>query len=215
MTVKVRVLSFLAAGFIRLLGSTWRLRVIDQDKFEAARELGPRSIYAFWHGRMLGVSYFYRNHGICVLASEHEDGELMGQTIRRLGFGHARGSSTRGGARAIRELVRWVRDGWDIALTVDGPKGPRHVLKAGPLQIAKLTGCPIVPAAVSSARHAQFSSWDDFQLPMPFTRIQVMFGDPVLVPQDATPEVLEAQRQQIEKSLQELTTRNDDSVRYH
>ena len=118
------------------------------------------------------------------------------------------------GARAIRELIRWVRDGWDIALTVDGPRGPRHVLKPGVLEIAKLTGCPIVPAAVSSKSYWQFRSWDKFQFPRPFTRIQVVFGDPVLVPRESTPDALESQRKQIERTLQDLTTKGDESVRH-
>jgi lysophospholipid acyltransferase (LPLAT)-like uncharacterized protein len=212
MELRTRVLSILGAGIIRLCGSTWRVRTVAEEQMEAARVLGPRTIYAFWHGRMLVLSYAYRNSNVHVLASEHRDGELMGQVIRRLGFGHVRGSSTRGGSRAIRELVRKLREGYDLGLTVDGPRGPRHVFKPGPLGIAKLSGCPVVPVAISSKRHWQLTSWDHFQWPWPFTRAQVMFGAPVSVPRDADPETLERMRRDIQNKLQEMTALNDESV---
>ncbi len=207
------MLSFLGAGVIRILGRTWRLRVVAEHRVDAARKIAPQIIFTFWHGRMLVPSYTHRDSAIQVLASQHRDGELMGQTIRRLGFGHVRGSSTRGGTQAIRDLVSKLREGCDLALTVDGPTGPRHVFKSGPLEIAKLSGCTIVPAAISSRRHWQLSSWDAFQIPHPFSRVQIMFGAPVWVPADATPEALEERRQEIEQALRQLTVENDDSVR--
>lgn len=207
------MLSALGAGFIRLLGRTWRLRTVETHNLDEARRIAPQVIYAFWHGRLLAPSYTHRNREITVLASEHRDGELMGQTIRRLGFGHVRGSSTRGGARAIRDLVAALAAGADLALTVDGPRGPRHVVKPGPLEIAKLSGCCIVPVAISSRSHWQLSSWDGFQIPRPFTRIQYMFGSPVVIAPDAAAEDLERRRVDIEERLNRMTEMNDESVR--
>ena len=137
MSLRLRIAAYLGAWLIRLVGSTWRFQIVGQI---AQRDRGRYTfplIFAFWHGRMLPLSYRYRNQQIHVLASEHKDGELIGQTIRRLGFGHVRGSSTRGGARAIRELVGKLEEGFDLALTVDGPRGPRYRVKLGTLDAAR------------------------------------------------------------------------------
>lgn len=209
MTARVRIGSFFAALVIRLLGCTWRFRVLGEHHVDDARRYAPHVVFAFWHGRMLPLSYGYRNRSIHVLASEHQDGELMGQTIRRLGFGHVRGSSTRGGARAIRELVTKLDEGFDLGVTVDGPKGPRYIVKPGPLEISKLSGAPVVPVAVSSSSHWIFSSWDAFELPKPFASIYVRFGEPVLVPGGADVSTLEAKRVELERTLRDITALND------
>jgi hypothetical protein len=212
MSVRLRIAAFLGARAIRIIGCSWRFRVISEEYVEEARRHAPHVIFAFWHGRMLPLSYRYRNRSIQVLASAHKDGELMGQTIRLLGFGHVRGSSTRGGARAIRELVARLEEGFDLGITVDGPKGPRYAVKPGPLEISKISGAPVVPAAVSSKSHWVFSSWDAFEFPKPFTKIYVRFGKPVLVPPDAGPDDLEARRVELEQVLREITDVNDRDV---
>lgn len=208
----LRIVAFLGAGLIRLLGMTWRIRVIDEGYLEAARRLSPSVIYACWHGRMLALSYSHRNQRVHVLASEHRDGELMGQTIRLLGYGHVRGSSTRGGARAARELLDTLRRGYDLAITVDGPKGPRHVFKPGPLEIARLSGCAIIPITASSRRQWTFSSWDGFHVPKPFTKILIRYGEPVTVSAEAPPEVLEQKRSAAERILRTVTENTDEAV---
>ncbi|MDH3215782.1 MAG: lysophospholipid acyltransferase family protein [Candidatus Krumholzibacteria bacterium] len=204
--------AFLGACLIRLWGRTWRIRFIDEDVLEQARKVSPAVIYTFWHGRLLALAYSYRSQSVHVLASEHRDGELMGQTIRFLGFGHVRGSSSRGGARAIRQLVDKLRQGFDLGISVDGPKGPKHVFKSGSLEIAKLTGCALIPITASSKRHWALSSWDSFQLPKPFTKVFVRVGEPVFVSSDATPEVLEEKRLQVERVLRAITESNDAAV---
>ena len=209
MTWRVRIGAWVGALAIRVLGSSWRFREVDAHHLDEARRYAPYLIFAFWHGRMLPLSYGYRNRSIYVLASEHQDGELMGQTIRLLGFGHVRGSSTRGGARAIRELVSKLEEGFDLGITVDGPKGPKYTVKPGPLEISKLSGAPVVPVATSSRSHWIFSSWDAFELPKPFTSVLVRFGPPVVVPRDADSGVLEAKRCELERTLRELTDFND------
>jgi lysophospholipid acyltransferase (LPLAT)-like uncharacterized protein len=120
---RISIAALLGAGLIRLWGSTWRVRTINGEYYDEARRRTGPTIYTFWHGRALPLSYVYRGLSIHVLASRHRDGELIGQTIRHLGFGHVRGSSSRGGARAIRELVRKLEEGFDLGITVDGPRG--------------------------------------------------------------------------------------------
>jgi hypothetical protein len=209
MSARLRITSFLAALAIRIIGSTWRFRVIDEANYHEAHRLARSAIFVFWHGRMLPLSYGYRNRAIHVLASQHRDGELMGQIIRWLGFGHVRGSSTRGGARAIRELAAKLAEGFDLGLTVDGPRGPRYTVKPGPFEIAKISGSPVVPVATSSSRHWVFSSWDAFEFPKPFARVYVRFGRPVTVPTDADPGKVESLRAELERELREMTDAND------
>jgi lysophospholipid acyltransferase (LPLAT)-like uncharacterized protein len=209
MRIPVGITSLAASLLIRIVGCTWRFRVIGEEHYDEARRRSPRAIFVFWHGRMLPLSYGYRNRGIHVLASEHRDGELMGRTIRRLGFGHVRGSSTRGGARALREMVAKLEEGFDLGITVDGPKGPRYSVKPGPFEIAKISGAPVVPATTSSKSRWIASSWDAFEFPKPFTTVFVRFGPALWVSPDAGPDELEKGRAEIERTLREITEEND------
>lgn len=198
---------------IRALGFSWRIRVEEEHQLAAARKLSPNVIFAFWHGRLLPLSFTHRNQKIHVLASEHADGEMLGQTIRRLGFGHVRGSSTRGGTRAILELVEKVREGYDLGVTVDGPRGPRGVVKAGVVEVARQTGAAIIPITSASDRHRTFKSWDAFELPAPYARVVVRYGAPIAVPPDADRVMVEARRQDVERALTRITDEADRSAR--
>lgn len=202
----------LGAGFITFLGHTWKIAYVDERWVERARYRFPQVIYAFWHGRLLPLSFTHRGRKIHVLASEHRDGELMGRTISHLGFGHVRGSSSRGGARAIMNLVGKVRQGYDLGITVDGPRGPRHVVKPGCVEIAKLSGAALVPITTSSSRHWSFSSWDGFQLPQPFTKVIVYYGEPLFVSPRADGAEVEQARLILQERLEEITVKADEYV---
>lgn len=200
------------AFVIRALGATWRIRVEGEELFARARTLSPQVVFAVWHGRMLPFAFTHRNRRVHVLASQHQDGEMLGQTIRRLGFGHVRGSSTRGGTGAIFGLVEKVRAGFDAGLTVDGPRGPRGVVKAGVVEVARQTGAVIVPITSASNRHRVFASWDAFELPLPFARVVVRYGEPMLLEPDADRALLEARRLDVERELTRITAEADRSV---
>lgn len=210
MSLKMELVPRIGAVLIRCLGQTWRFSKVGDDWEALAREHSPNVIYAFWHGRLLPLSFAYRNRLIHVLASEHSDGEMLGRAIQRLGFGHVRGSSTRGGTRAIFDLVKKLEEGYDLGITVDGPVGPRHRVKAGSIQIAKMSGAAIVPITTSSKRHKTFSSWDRFEMPYPFTEVRVCCGEPVVVEADADADRVEAKRQELETKLKEITKASDD-----
>ena len=194
---------------IRVLGLTWRIRTEAPEELARARGISPQLIFVSWHGRVLPLAFVHRNQGIYVLASEHTDGEMLGQTIRRLGFGHLRGSSTRGGTRALLELVEKVRAGFDVGLTVDGPRGPRGVVKAGVAEVARQTGAAILPVTTASSRKRVFASWDAFELPAPFARVVVRYGAPLTVDATADREALEARRLDVERALTRLTEEAD------
>ncbi len=208
---RLQVAGSLGAGLIRAWGGTWRVQMHDEHLREDAYRHAPRHVYVFWHGRMLALSYAFRKEPFQLLASEHRDGELMGQVVRRLGYGHVRGSSTRGGARAVREMVARLRAGEHLGITVDGPVGPRHVFKRGPIEIAKLSGAPLLPVTAATRSPWVLSSWDAFQIPRPFAPVNIRFGSPIVVPPDADEEVMEAKRRQAEQALRELTRMNDES----
>jgi lysophospholipid acyltransferase (LPLAT)-like uncharacterized protein len=159
---------------------------------------------------MLALSYIYRNRDAHVLASAHRDGELMGQTIRRLGYGHVRGSSTRGGTKAILDMVEKLQSGFDVAFAVDGPRGPRFQAKPGPIQIAKMSGAAILPVTAGSRWKKQLNSWDAFQVAYPFTEVRVDYAEPIVVPPDADPETIEKKRLELESKLNAITKSNDD-----
>jgi lysophospholipid acyltransferase (LPLAT)-like uncharacterized protein len=142
----------LATALIRVLR---RLMRFEYRRPEIVREMaarGERFILAFWHGQMLMMPYAYPGARISILISEHRDGELIARTMQRLGFAVTRGSTTSGGARALRRLVRLARRGHDVAITPDGPRGPRHRVQRGVVELARLTGLPIVPVAFGASK---------------------------------------------------------------
>ncbi|HEU4929950.1 MAG TPA: lysophospholipid acyltransferase family protein [Candidatus Krumholzibacteria bacterium] len=203
----------IGAAVIRAIAATWRYSIRGREHLDAAREQHPRVVYAFWHGRLLPLAYLHRGTEARVLASEHHDGEMLARTIRYLGLGHVKGSSTRGGTKAILGLADAVRAGYDVALTVDGPRGPRFQVKPGVVEVAKLTGVSIVPVTAASRRHRTFRSWDAFELPRPFTRVLVEYGPPVRVAADAGREAQEAARVELEAVLRRMTEACDHDVR--
>ncbi len=206
------VVPFVAALVIRMLGATWRYHVRGRQHLDDARAQGP-VVHAFWHGRMLPLAYLHRGDGARILASEHHDGELMGRTVRFLGFGYVSGSSTRGGTKAILALVDAVRAGHDVALTVDGPRGPRFEVKPGVVEVAKLTGGAIVPVAAGARRRRTFASWDAFELPAPFSRIVLEYAPAIRIAPDADRDSLEAKRRELEEILRRLTEACDRDAR--
>ncbi len=206
--------SFLAAMVIRLLGLTWRIEWRGLENLESARRMSSQVIFSFWHGRLLALSYSHRNMDIQVLASEHPDGDLMGKIIERLGFGHLKGSTSRGGARALRELSSVLKNGLDIGLAVDGPRGPRGMVQQGAVEASRFTGSAIIPLTNTARPRSLFNSWDRFQVPLPFSRVIVAYGEPMVVPGDSGGEERESLRLRLQEELKELTRELDRDFGY-
>src|SRR3954469_19729719 len=157
---------------------------------EVARRTGRRYIYAFFHEVMLFPAYFWAWPEMQILISDHRDGELITQVVRRLGFGVVRGSTTRGGARALREMERRVVSG-HLCVTPDGPKGPRRHVHQGLAYLASRTGLPIVGAGMAFRRPWRARSWDRFAVPRPFSPAACVAPAPVVVPPDADRDTIE------------------------
>jgi len=199
----------LGAGLVGALFLTTRVQRIGAEHYEHFRGLGRPVIFVFWHGQLLPLVHYHRREGIVVLVSEHKDGEYITRVIERNGFGTVRGSSTRGGTKGLKGLVRAARDGKDLALTPDGPRGPAGDFKPGALAVAQMTGLPIIPMAVGTSSGWRFRSWDGLLVPKPLSTITIEYLPPRFVPRSATREELERLAAEIGSDLNELTVRLD------
>ena len=179
---KIAALSLAAAGFIRALRATVRVRYHEAAGIRAAEAEGRHFILAFWHRHLLLMPYGYLGQRISVLVSRSRDGERIAKTVARLGIDSSRGSTTRGGAAGMRELLRKAREGYDLAFTPDGPKGPASVVQPGVILAAAATGLPIQPVAMAASRCRRLRSWDRFVVPLPGARVHFVYGAPLAVP---------------------------------
>lgn len=207
-------LRFRAAGLLgkTVLGSyfpTVRLRKVEEENYQRFRSRGEAVIFAFWHGHLLPLVYFHRNEGIVVLVSEHSDGEYIARVILRHGFGLARGSSTRGGVKGLKGILRAAREGRDLGITPDGPRGPRQVVKNGTVVAAQLTGLPIIPVTVGADRAWHLNSWDRFMVPKPFANLRIRYGKPRWVDREADEAELERAAIELEEELREAALELD------
>ena len=200
---KAALISATATPLIRGLGATYRWRVDGYEHYESIVASGKQPIFAFWHGRILPATLFWKNRGIVVITSQNFDGEWIAGIIRRFGYGTARGSSSRGGARALVQLRRDLTDGKPAAFTIDGPRGPAKVAQAGAVFLAGATGQPILPFHIESSSAWTMNSWDRTQIPRPYARVAVAIGAPIHVP-DTTESTIEALRLHLQQQLASL-----------
>lgn len=169
----------LGVWLVRLLGSTWRIRRVHGERYDAALRSGAPVIFALWHGQMLPLLYQHRRQGVAVLISEHNDGEIIARIAERLGFRTIRGSTSRGASRALIAMARHLQDGGYVAITPDGPRGPARSFAAGALAAAQRAGATVMPVGVAASRAWHLRSWDAFTIPKPFSRVTFAYGDAV------------------------------------
>lgn len=192
---------------ISLIGSTTRFEVEGMENLDAVIAAGKLPIYAFWHDRIFLSTYFWRKRGIVVLTSKSFDGEYIARFIQRFGYGAIRGSSSRGGSKALVEMIKVMRRGLPMAFTVDGPRGPKYQVKAGPVILAKKTGNPIMPFVIEPRSFWKTQSWDRMHVPRPFGRARVFIGEPIFVDADADAAQIEGKTLQLQQSLDGLVER--------
>jgi lysophospholipid acyltransferase (LPLAT)-like uncharacterized protein len=198
-----------AAGYpiIAALASTYRWRQEGLAHLDEVTRSGRLPIMAFWHGRILPSTYFFRRRGIVVITSENFDGEWIAGIIERFGYGTARGSTSRGAVKALVRLKRDMAAGRPAGFTLDGPRGPARVAQPGAVWLAKATGNPIVPFHIESDRHWTTRSWDRTQIPKPFSNVAIAVGEPFDVPPAADDAALEQARLTLEARLKVLEAR--------
>jgi lysophospholipid acyltransferase (LPLAT)-like uncharacterized protein len=197
----------LGRGMVRALAATLRLREFPSPGVEAIWRDRTPTIYSVWHGEILLLPLIYgRRHRLHALTSRSRDGEILSRFVQGFGIRVVRGSSSRGGPRALLTLARVIRETGENALIVpDGPRGPRHIAQNGAVMLAKMTGAPMVPLAFGAAPCRVLASWDAFVVPYPFARAAVVFGEPIRVARDAGREALEAKRQELESALNHVS----------
>jgi lysophospholipid acyltransferase (LPLAT)-like uncharacterized protein len=186
--------------FIRLIGPTLRVCVSREEG--AQKTIGDRPLIgSFWHACIIPATYMCRNLGVRVMSSNSYDGEYMGRIIRKFGFVAVKGSSSRNAVRALLGLRRALREGWSVAFTLDGPRGPRYKVKPGPVALARSSGVPLTMFHMAIDRAWVLHSWDRMMIPKPFSRVLMRFGKLIVVPSDATDADLERYQQALQDSL--------------
>jgi len=201
------LIAALGYRIVALLGSTLRWRTEGLEHLAAVAAGGRQPVMAFWHGRILPATYFFRRRGIVVITSENFDGEWIAGIIERFGYGTARGSTSRGGRKALLQLTRDMAAGKAAGFTVDGPRGPAGVAQAGAVWLARATGNPVLPFHLEASRHWTLHSWDRTQIPKPFATVSLVVGEPFDVPGGGGDEAIESARTLLEARLHALETR--------
>ena len=189
---------------IRACGFLTRYEVRGAEHLAAIESAGKLPIYSLWHDRIFLGTYFLRDRRLVVMTSQSFDGEYIARFIQRFGFGVIRGSSTRGGARALVEMIKSMRQGHPMAFTIDGPRGPRYIAKPGPILLAKKTRNPILPFVVQPRRFWTVNSWDKMQIPRPFSPALTIYGEPIFVAADANDAEIESKLRELQKCLDDL-----------
>lgn len=190
---------------VRALGWTLRLRLIDAEDLFARWARGEQVIVAFWHDRLLVMPIFARRVPVCAMVSQHRDGEIAVRALGWWGVRAVRGSATRGAVGGFLRLIGAYRQGYNLAVVPDGPRGPRHTAKAGVIRLAKATGAPIYPVSYAASRAVRLRSWDRLLIPLPFARVVVLVGEPLVVARHCEREQLEERRRSLEARLAALT----------
>jgi lysophospholipid acyltransferase (LPLAT)-like uncharacterized protein len=184
---------FAASGLIGGLARTWRYRIVNEATMLRLRSENTPILFTLWHGQMLPLLWHHRDQGVAVLVSEHKDGEVIARILDWMGYALIRGSTSRGAGRALLGIVRTLKEGHDVAVTPDGPRGPRHKFAPGSVVAANRAGAPILPTVAHIDRFWQLSTWDGFIIPKPFARITIAYGTPTVVsaetPREAAEEV--------------------------
>jgi hypothetical protein len=211
---RVQVATIAGVGYplINVLGHTLRWRVDGLHHYEAIVASGRQPVMAFWHGRILPATFYFRRRGIVVITSENFDGEWIARIIERFGYGTARGSTSRGARRAVIQLVRELGRGRPAGFTVDGPRGPARVAQPGAVWLASATGNPVLPFHLEASRHWTLRSWDRTQIPKPFATVGLAVGEPFDVARDVDDQGLEDARLSLETRLKNLEQRARDLV---
>lgn len=213
----VAVAPRLISGALWLISKTVRIQYVAADDLFARWARGEQLILAFWHNRvvMMPIACQGRGRKVCIMNSQHRDGEIATRALARWGIRSVRGSATRGGAGGFLQLVNAFRDGSDLAVVPDGPRGPRYVAKRGVIHLGKATGAPIIPVTYAATRRRQLHNWDRLIIPLPFSRIIYVVGEPMTVPRHASDDEIETLRTELERRLTTITTAADRQAAAH
>src|SRR5271163_1191386 len=196
----LRIIIAIGYSFIRLIGPTLRVSVSREEGAEKTLDERPL-ITSFWHACIIPATYLFRNFGVRVMSSNSYDGEYMGRIIHKFGFVAVKGSSSRNAVRALLGLRRALEAGWTVAFTLDGPRGPRHKVKPGPVALARSSGLPMTMFHAAVDKAWVLNTWDRLMIPVPFSRVLVRFGKLIAVPREATEDEVERYNGELQAAL--------------
>jgi lysophospholipid acyltransferase (LPLAT)-like uncharacterized protein len=201
----------LLSAALWLLSKTVRIEYTNADDLFGRWARGEQVIIAFWHNRavMMPLPFQGRGRKLCIMNSQHRDGEIATRALARWGIRSVRGSATRGGAAGFLQLVNAYRDGYDLAVVPDGPRGPRYHVKPGVIHLARVTGAPIFPVTYAATRARRLRSWDRLIIPLPFARVHYVIGEPLVVPRYVAEPEAESLRRELEGRLNAITQAAD------
>jgi hypothetical protein len=208
--LRAKIIALVGWIILTVWSRTMRVRFVNREAPERLASEGQNVIYAFWHGRQFLLFHSHRNTGIVINASESRDGEIQAGILKRFGFEVVRGSSKRKGERALLGLVDGLRKGKNVAIAVDGPRGPLYEAKQGALYLAGKLNKPIIPVITGARRYWILEKiWDKYLLPKPFTKGLVIYGEPITV-QGISEAELNTKRRELENALNGLMARADE-----
>ncbi len=207
--LSLTVVPWIASLLMRVGAATLRRTDLGRHHVESCLAKGERAVVAFWHGRLLMMPFVLPGYSATILISQHRDGEYISRIAEWLGYAVVRGSATRGGARAFKQLLQCLKDGSHVAITPDGPKGPRRQIKSGAIELSRLSGMPILPVAFGAWPRTILKSWDHFLIPHPFARVVYIWGEPMYVPEDADKDTLEKFQSALAERLDALVAEAD------
>jgi len=199
--------------FIMALGKSAFICVHNKRYLRRAYKTGRPIMFVVWHGKMLLPLYAHRNEGVAAMVSEHNDGEIIARAVERLGFLTVRGSSTRGGTKAYRNMLKELKNGRHCTILPDGPTGPRHEFKMGAVQLAQRSGAVLLPLTFSAKNPVVLKSWDAFTFWLPFGKICLAYGPPLFLPESVDADTLELCRLDIQQRMMDLQKEADDLFR--
>lgn len=197
--ILMNVISLPGAGIIKLLLSSCNIVYIEGEDFPG------NALYVSWHQRMSFLARFFSNKGLVIMVSQSRDGEYGARIAKRLGFKFVRGSSSKGAVRAMREMIRLIKEGNSAGILADGPVGPPRIAKIGSIIIAQKSKVPIIPISWGCDRGWILNSWDRYLIPKPFSNIVIRYGEPIFVPEHVSPKRLEVYRRKLQDALNECT----------
>lgn len=206
-TRKQKFICWLAYGLVGLFQLSYRYRRLNPEVRDQASLMNERHLvaYACWHQNALATVMAHTWRRLAVLVSRSFDGEVIAFVAKKFGIHSARGSSSRGGLEALRQLIKLTKEGYEVGITVDGPRGPRHEVKGGVIALASRTGVPILPTASRGRRTWILTkSWDQFRFPKPFTEILVLYGNPIQIPHRLTDDEVHEYQKKIGDALMDL-----------
>ena len=203
--VELALVSWIVPAILALIGCTLRPTITYEDgAIDGLHDLYP-GIFPFWHRCVLPATWYFRRRRIAVLTSQSLDGEFIARVIRRFGFAAVRGSTTRGGQRALREMDRMLSERGAVAFTIDGPRGPRFVAKKGPVLLARTSGTPITAFYVAVQSAWTLNTWDKLVIPRPFSRMYVRVARKIFVPPDADDAAMDRHQAEMQAALDRVT----------